>query len=72
MPAIEGRGLTLIGVALASLGDLAPIQLVLPLDRAQDLDLALDDVRTRFGSGAIMRGVLIGRDPGPRVPLLPD
>ena len=72
MPAIEGRGLTLIGVALASLGDLAPIQLVLPLDRAQDLDLTLDDVRTRFGSGAIMRGVLIGRDPGPRVPLLPD
>jgi DNA polymerase-4 len=72
MPTIEHRGLTLIGVALANLGDAAPIQLVLPLDRAQDLDLTLDDVRARFGSGAIMRGVLIGRDPGPWVPLLPD
>jgi DNA polymerase-4 len=72
MPTIERRGLTLIGVALANLGDAAPVQLMLPLDRAQDLDLTLDDVRTRFGSGAIMRGVLIGRDPGPWVPLLPD
>jgi DNA polymerase-4 len=72
MPTIERRGLTLIGVALANLGDAAPIQLMLPLDRAQDLDRTLDDVRTRFGSGAIMRGVLIGRDPGPWVPLLPD
>jgi DNA polymerase-4 len=72
MPTIERRGLTLIGVALANLGDDAPIQLMLPLDRAQDLDLTLDEVRTRFGSAAIMRGVLIGRDPGPWVPLLPD
>jgi DNA polymerase-4 len=72
IPTIEHRGLTLIGVALANLGDDVPIQLMLPLDRAQDLDLTLDDVRSRFGSGAIMRGVLIGRDPGPWVPLLPD
>jgi DNA polymerase-4 len=72
MPTIERRGLTLIGVALANLGDAAPVQLMLPLDRAQDLDLTLDEVRTRFGSGAIIRGVLIGQDPGPWVPLLPD
>jgi DNA polymerase IV len=72
MPMIESRGLTLIGVALANLGDATPLQLMLPLDRAQNLDLTLDEVRNRFGSTAIVRGVLVGHDPGPWVPLLPD
>jgi DNA polymerase-4 len=71
-PTIERRGLTLIGVALANLSDQGPIQLTLPFDRARELDNALDMIRDRFGSDAITRGVLVGRDSGPWVPLLPD
>ena len=72
MPLIERRGLTLIGVALANLLDRGPVQLVLPINRAHELDATIDAVRERFGSAAITRGVLIGRDPGLTVPLLPD
>jgi len=32
----------------------------------------VDQVRTRFGNGAVMRGVLLGRDPGLEMPHLPD
>lgn len=72
LPTIERRGLTLIGIALTNLADAGAVQLALPLDRARDLDLTLDRVRDRFGSGAITRGALVGRDPGVWVPLLPD
>ena len=72
MPTIESRGLTLIGVALANLEDEGSIQLALPFDRTRDLDATLDRVRDRFGSTAITRGVLLGRDAGLSVPLLPD
>jgi DNA polymerase IV len=74
VPMISRRGITLLGVALANLSDDDPIQLALPLDRAPRgaLDAALDDIRDRFGSAAIARAVLIGRDQGPTVPLLPD
>jgi len=71
-PMIERRGLTLLGIALANLADAGAVQLVLPFDRARDLDAVVDRVRDRFGSGAITRGVLVGRDPGVWVPLLPD
>ncbi len=71
-PIIERRGLTLIGIALTNLTDAGAVQLVLPFDRARDLDTVVDRVRERFGSGAITRGVLVGRDPGVWVPLLPD
>jgi DNA polymerase-4 len=71
-PMIERRGLTLVGIALANLDDAGALQLVLPFDRARDLDTVVDRVRDRFGSGAITRGVLVGRDPGVWVPLLPD
>ena len=72
LPMIERRGLTLIGIALANLADQGAIQLVLPFDRTRELDVTLDRVRDRFGSAAITRGVLVGRDPGISVPLLPD
>ncbi len=72
MPLIDRRGLTLIGIALTQLEDEAGRQLTLPFDRARELDATLDSVRERFGSGAITRGVLVGRDPGISVPLLPD
>jgi DNA polymerase-4 len=71
---IEHQGLTLIGVALANLDDHDVEQLTLPFDRAGTgtLDAALDGVRDRFGSAAVTRAVLLGRDQGPSVPLLPD
>ncbi len=71
-PMIERRGLTLIGIALTNLTDAGAVQLVLPFDRARDLDAVVDRVRDRFGSKSITRGVLVGRDPGIWVPLLPD
>jgi DNA polymerase-4 len=71
-PMIERRGVTLIGVSLAGLADQEAVQLALPFERAGRLDAALDDVRSRFGAGAITRGVLVGREPGLTVPLLPD
>ncbi|MEY2433725.1 MAG: polymerase [Acidimicrobiaceae bacterium] len=74
MPMIEGQGLTCIGVAVANLDNDDAIQLVLPFDGHGDgaLDAALDDVRDRFGSSAVTRAVLLGRDQGFSVPLLPD
>jgi DNA polymerase-4 len=74
MPLIETQGITLLGVALSNLGDGRTIQLALPLDRIRPnaLDSALDDIRDRFGTDAITRAVLVGREQGPTVPLLPD
>jgi DNA polymerase-4 len=73
-PMIERRGLTLIGVAVTNLHDAGERQLELPFqpDRSEALDDALDEVRRRFGSKAVNRAVLLGRDPGLTVPLLPD
>jgi DNA polymerase-4 len=74
MPMIERRGITLLGIALADLDDDGAIQLALAFDRERPsaLDTAVDDIRDRFGSAAITRAVLLGRDPGVTVPLLPD
>jgi DNA polymerase-4 len=72
MPLVERRGITLIGIALTNLGEENGIQLTLPFERRRELDVAVDRVRERYGSGAITRGVLLGRDPGISVPLLPD
>jgi len=74
MPMIERQGLTLVGVAVANLQDDSAVQLILPFDRhsGDALDAALDEVRVRFGAGAITRAVLLGRDQGLSVPLLPD
>jgi DNA polymerase-4 len=74
MPMIRSQGLTLIGVAFGNLESDGAVQLSLPLDRRESraLDVALDEVRERFGSEAIKRAVLLGREEGPTVPLLPD
>ncbi len=73
-PLIENRGITLIGVTLSNLDNDAAIQLTLPFERqwAAGLDAALDELRDRFGSSAITRAVLLGKDRGLTVPLLPD
>jgi len=74
MPMIESEGLTLVGVAVGNLDDADAVQLTLPFEprSASALDTALDDVRDRFGSTAVTRAVLLGRDQGMTVPLLPD
>ena len=73
-PLIEARGITLVGVSLTNLDDCEAPQLTLPLDDpdGRGVDAAVDLVRDRYGSGAITRGSLVGRDPGIAVPLLPD
>jgi DNA polymerase-4 len=74
MPMIHRQGLTLVGISIGNLDDDGAVQLVLPFDRhvGGALDAALDDVRDRFGSSAVTRAVLLGRDPGIAVPMLPD
>jgi DNA polymerase IV len=74
VPTIERRGLTLVGIAVANLDDADTLQLALPLDRYSDgaLDAALDTVRERFGVTAVTRAVLLDRDQGISMPLLPD
>ena len=74
MPMIERQGISLIGVSLSNLEDDWAVQLALPFDRQREsaLDAVLDDIRDRFGTGAITRAVLLGRDNHITVPLLPD
>jgi DNA polymerase-4 len=74
LPLIRRQGITLLGVAVANLDDSGAIQLTLPFDRHSGtaLDAAIDQVRHRFGSDAVTRAVLLGRDPGLSVPILPD
>jgi DNA polymerase-4 len=69
---IARRGLTLIGISLTNLCDQNAIQLALPFDRTAGLDRTLDELRERFGAGAISRGTLVGQDTDIWVPLLPD
>jgi DNA polymerase-4 len=72
IPLIEQQGCSLLGISLSNLENDDAVQLALPLDRQRALDATLDDVRDRFGSDAITRAVLLGRDPGWTPPLLPD
>ncbi len=79
MPMIEARGLTLVGIAVGNLDDGESLQLELPFDQRSGvafvggaLDTALDGVRDRFGSAAVTRAVLLGRDQGMSMPVLPE
>jgi DNA polymerase-4 len=73
-PLVERAGLTLVGLSLANLDDTDAIQLELPFGGRHPvlLDGAVDDIRDRFGTAAITRAVLLGRDPGMTMPMLPD
>ena len=74
LPTLQQRGLTLVGIAVANLENAQRLQLLLPFDgrRQEDLDAVVDEVRERFGSKAITRAVLLGRDAGYTMPMLPD
>jgi DNA polymerase IV len=74
LPTLEERGVTLVGIAVASLADADEVQLALPVEGQDEnaLDAVLDEVRERFGATAITRAVLVGRDRGFAMPLLPD
>lgn len=63
-PLIEGRGITLVGVALTNLHDDSAVQMALPFEARDDpaLDSSLDAVRERFGSAAVTRAAMVGRD----------
>ncbi|MFF1823502.1 DNA polymerase IV [Kribbella sp. NPDC058245] len=73
-PLITTQGLTMIGISVGNLENEAAQQLALPFDKAanNELDAALDLVKDKFGTNAITRGVLLGRDQGLTVPMLPD
>jgi DNA polymerase-4 len=74
LPTIEQRGITLVGISVANLENDTAVQLPLPFDRrgTAALDAALDEIRGRFGSDAVTRAVLLGRDQGFSIPMLPD
>ncbi|HEX6117088.1 MAG TPA: DNA polymerase IV [Solirubrobacterales bacterium] len=72
MPVIRRRGLTMLGITVANLTGGAGVQLELPFERpGAELDAALDELRERYGPRAIVRGSLLGRDPGIAAWLLP-
>lgn len=77
-PLIAERGLTLIGFAVCNIDRDGAQQLELPFVDAVEardsltIDAAIDRVRGRYGNAALTRGVLVGRDPGLEMPMLPD
>jgi DNA polymerase-4 len=83
-PLIAERGLTLVGFAVSNIDRDGAQQLELPFDASAEcrrpagsaadllaLDSAVDEVRQRFGNASVMRGVLLGRDPGLEMPTMP-
>jgi DNA polymerase-4 len=73
-PIIKQKGVTLVGISVGNLENESAVQLALPFDKASndELDSALDHVRDKFGINAVTRGILLGRDQGLTVPMLPD
>ena len=63
-----------IGLAVANLDDDDVVQLTLPFDAhaGSALDAAVDAIREKFGTTAVNRTLLLGRDPGVVMPMLPD
>ena len=71
---LQDAGCTLLGVTVSELMPADAVQLSLALDGHDHrrLDHVLDDVRGRFGTAAVVRASLLGRDDGRSVPVLPD
>lgn len=64
----------MIGISVGNLENEAALQLALPFDKAanNELDSALDQVKDKFGTDAITRGILLGKRQGLEMPMLPD
>lgn len=73
-PMIERRGMTLLGVSLENLEETDTVQMEFAFDDGESaaLDAALDELRERFGAGAITRASLVEGEGGLTVPMLPD
>ncbi|MGE2837274.1 DNA polymerase IV [Mycobacterium sp. SMC-4] len=74
-PLIAERGLTLVGFAVGNIDRDGAAQLELPFGATTDttsVDATVDAIRGRYGNAALTRGVLVGRDPGLEMPMLPD
>ena len=56
VPLIARRGITLLGITVANLSDEAQLELPLEPQVNPALDLAIDEIRERFGTEAIRRG----------------
>lgn len=71
---IADRGITLLGITVAGLSEPDRLQPTLPFDVVESgqVDLAMDQVRERFGHAALIRGVHVGRSRGWETPVLPD
>ena len=72
-PEIERRGLTKVGVAVSGLTANDAVQLPLPFHKAEwnAVDGAIDEIRDRFGTAALTRAALVGKE-SIEMPLLPD
>jgi len=73
-PLIESKGMTLLSVSLGNLEETDTVQMEFAFDDGESaaLDKALDEVRERFGAGAITRASLVDGKGGLTVPMLPD
>jgi DNA polymerase IV len=73
VPMIERQGITLVGISVMNLADSrGQLRLALDEEWSEELDVALDEVRGRYGPEAVIRAILLGRSRGFSIPLLPD
>ena len=59
-------------MSIGNLDDDDAVQLTLPFDHRDPVDGVVDEVKDKYGSAAITRAVLLGRDEGITMPQLPD
>jgi DNA polymerase-4 len=69
---IGREGITLVGLSIGNLDNDDVVQLMLPFHHRGPLDGIVDEVKDKYGSSAITRAVLLGRDEGITMPMLPD
>jgi DNA polymerase-4 len=69
---IGREGVTLVGLSIGNLDNDDAVQLMLPFHQRGPVDGIVDEVKDKYGSAAITRVVLLGRDEGITMPHLPD
>ena len=71
-PLIVDRGITLVGISVTNIGDDEQPTLPFADDTGPAIDSTVDAIRSKFGTDAVRRGVLVGRHTGYSMPTLPD